>query len=53
MNNTIILLVILLIGTNLKPIKTYIEWLRFRLKTMHKQRKYERNNQTNNRSRIV
>lgn len=48
MNNTIILLVVVLIGTNLKPIKIYIEWLKFKLKIMYKQRKYERKNQANN-----
>lgn len=45
-----VLLAILLITTNLKPILQFIEWLYFRIKTIFKQYKNERKNKTYYRS---
>ena len=42
-----VLLGILLIVTNLKPIMLYREWLNFKIKTTFKQYKNERKNNTN------
>lgn len=50
---TVILLAGLLIATNRKPIATFNEWLKFRIKTIYKQWKNERNNNTNRRSREI
>lgn len=45
--NTIVLLVILLIITNLKPILVYREWIHFRIHTISIQYKKERKNKIN------
>jgi hypothetical protein len=45
-----VLLGILLIATNLKPILEFREWLNFKINTTFKQYKNERKNKTNNRS---
>lgn len=42
-----LLLAILLIATNLKPILSFREWLHFKIKTTFKQYKNERKNNTN------
>jgi hypothetical protein len=52
-SSTIFLLTALLIATNRKPIKTYLAWLQFKVKTNYKQRQNERRNQTCNRSRTI
>jgi predicted membrane protein len=48
--STIVLLVILLIISNLKSILLFREWIHFKLTTMFKQYKNERENKTNCRS---
>lgn len=46
----IIILVLLLIGTNLKPILLFQEWLSFKINITYKQYKNERQNKTHHRS---
>jgi hypothetical protein len=48
--STIIVLGILLIITNLRPIMLFHEWLNFKIITTFKQYKNERKNKTNYRS---
>lgn len=45
-----VLLAILLIATNLKPILMFHEWLNFKISTMYKQYKNELKNKVKNRS---
>ena len=47
-HSTVILLVILLIGTNLKAIVIYLEWLRFKIQIFFKHLENERNHNPDN-----
>ncbi len=51
--STVLLLIVLIAVLNGKAIVEYILWFRFKIKTFFKQLENERQNNTNNRSRIL
>ena len=51
--STVLLLIVLIAVLNGKAIVEYILWFRFKIKTFLKQLENERQNNTNNRSRIL
>lgn len=51
--NTIALLIVLLVVLNGKAIPSYFIWIKFKIRTYYKQRQNERRNNTNRRSQQI